>query len=109
MCYKELLIFLKESTSSIEEDQNKVGILNQSKDSHDDSLIEAGNIAVCAYFLFKQKDKILNKFFAGSLESANWSILAPREVFKEVVGKNQDFMLIRLVNVNDLIGCGGDT
>ena len=45
----------------------------------------------------------------GSLESANWSILAPREVFKEVVGKNQDFMLIRLVNVNDLIGCGGDT
>ena len=47
MCYKELLIlFLKESTSSIEEDQNKVGILNQSQDSHDDSLIEAGNIAV---------------------------------------------------------------
>ena len=46
MCYKELLIFLKESTSSIEEDQNKVGILNQSKDGHDDSLIEAGNIAV---------------------------------------------------------------
>ena len=46
MCYKELLIFLKESTSSIEEDQNKVGILNQSKDSYDDSLIEAGNIAV---------------------------------------------------------------
>ena len=23
--------------------------------------------------------------------------------------KNQDFMLIRLVNANDLIGCGGDT
>ena len=63
MCYKELLIFLKESTSSIEEDQNKVGILNQSKDSHNDSLIEAGNTAVCAYFLFKQRDKILNKFF----------------------------------------------
>ena len=35
MFYKELLIFLKESTSSIEEDQNKVGILNKSKDSHD--------------------------------------------------------------------------
>ena len=46
MCCKELLIFLKESTSSIEEDQNKVGILNQSKDNHDDSLIAAGNIAV---------------------------------------------------------------
>ena len=24
-------------------------------------------------------------------------------------GKNQDFMIIRLVNANDLIGCGGDT
>ena len=46
MFYKELLIFLKESTSSIEEDQNKVGILNESKDSHDESLIEAGNITV---------------------------------------------------------------
>ena len=33
---------------------------------------------------------------AGSLESANWSILAARRLFKEVVGtKNQDFMLIR--------------
>ena len=38
--------FSKESTSSIEEDQNKVGILNESKDSHDESLIEAGNITV---------------------------------------------------------------
>ena len=47
--------------------------------------------------------------FAGSLESANSSILAPRRLFKEVVGeKNQDFMLIRLFNPNDLIGCGGD-
>ena len=56
MCYKELLIFLNESTSSIEEDQKKVGILNQSKDSYDDYLIEAGNIAVWAYFfLFEQK------------------------------------------------------
>ena len=44
MSYKQF--FLKESTSSIEEDQNKVGILNQSKDSHDDSLFEAGKIAV---------------------------------------------------------------
>ena len=24
-------------------------------------------------------------------------------------GKNQDFMIIGLVNTNDLIGCGGDT
>ena len=44
-----------------------------------------------------------------TLESANSSILAPRRLFKEVVGKkNQDFMLIRLFNPNDLIGCGGD-
>ena len=50
MCCKDLLIFLliflKVSNSSIEEDQNKVGILNKSKDSHDDSLIEAGNTSV---------------------------------------------------------------
>ena len=46
MCYKGLLIFFQESSSSIEEDQNKVGILEKFEDSHDDSLIEAGNIAV---------------------------------------------------------------
>ena len=40
------MFFSKESTSSIEEDQNKVGILKESKDGHDDSLIEAGNITV---------------------------------------------------------------
>ena len=44
---------------------------------------------------------------AGSLESANSSILAARRLFKEVVGKNQDFMLIRLANPSNLIGCGG--
>ena len=39
----------------------------------------------------------INKLvIAGSLESANLSILAARRLFKEVVGtKNQDFMLIR--------------
>ena len=45
---------------------------------------------------------------AGSLVSANSSILAPCDLFKEVVVKNQDFMLIRLLNAIDLIGCGGD-
>ena len=30
------------------------------------------------------------------------------DFFEGVVGKNQDFMLIRLFNPNDLIGCGGD-
>ena len=45
---------------------------------------------------------------AGSLESANWSILAAHNLFKEVVGKNQDFMLMRFLNVSNLIGCGGD-
>ena len=35
---------------------------------------------------------------AGSLESANSSILTAQRFFKEVVGKNQDFMLIRLLN-----------
>ena len=29
--------------------------------------------------------------FAGSLESANWSIVAPLEVFKEMVGKKSGF------------------
>ena len=45
---------------------------------------------------------------AGLLESANSSILAAHSLFKEVVGENQDFMLIRFFKENDLIGCGGD-
>ena len=49
-----------------------------------------------------------NLFIAGSLESANLSILAAHRLFKEVVGKNQDFMLISLVDASALIGCGGD-
>ena len=32
---------------------------------------------------------------AGSLESANSSILAAQRLFKDLVGKNQDFMIIR--------------
>ena len=31
------------------------------------------------------------QIFAGSLESANWSILAVRNLFKEVVGKKSGF------------------
>ena len=35
-------------------------------------------------------------FIAGSLESDNWSILAARNLFKDVGGeKNQDFVIIR--------------
>ena len=34
---------------------------------------------------------------AGSLESANSSILAARRHFKEVVGEKSDFMLMRLL------------
>ena len=46
---------------------------------------------------------------AGSLESANSSILASCDLFKEVVGEqNQGFMIIRFFNPSDLIGCGGD-
>ena len=48
------------------------------------------------------------KIFADSLESANLSILAARNLFKEVVGKNQDFILMRFLNVSYLIDCGGD-
>ena len=52
---------------------------------------------------------MLHWFIAGSLESANSSILAARRHFKEVVGKkNQDFMIMSLVNPSNLIGCGGD-
>ena len=48
-------------------------------------------------------------FIAGSLESANSSILAACRHFKEVVGKkNQDFIIMSLVNPSNLIGCGGD-
>ena len=32
-----------------------------------------------------------NALFAGLLESANWSILAPRRLIKEVVGKKSGF------------------
>ena len=49
-----------------------------------------------------------SRLIAGLLEPANWSILALHRLLKEVVGeKNQDFMLIRLFNANDIIGCGG--
>ena len=53
--------------------------------------------------------KLWECIFAGSLESANSSILASCDHFKEVVGKkNQGFMIIRFFNPSDLIGCGGD-
>ena len=46
---------------------------------------------------------------AGSLESANSSILAVHNLFKDFGGqKNQDFMLIRLNYPSNTIGCGGD-
>ena len=49
------------------------------------------------------------QIFAGSLESANSSILAARRHFKEAVGKkNQDFIIMSLVTPSNLIGCGGD-
>ena len=45
------------------------------------------------------RKKTVHPLIAGSLESANSSILAARRFFKEVVGeKNQDFMLIRFLN-----------
>ena len=43
------------------------------------------------HLISKSHDELI----AGSLESANSSILAVWRLFKEVVGKNQDFMLIR--------------
>ena len=33
----------------------------------------------------------MNLIIAGSLESANWSILAARNLFKEVVGNKSGF------------------
>ena len=48
-------------------------------------------------------------FIAGSLESANSSILASCDLFKEVVGKKiRVFTVIRFFNPTDLIGCSGD-
>ena len=44
---------------------------------------------------------------AGSLESANSSILAACNLFKDFGGqKNQDFMLIRLNYPSNMIGSG---
>ena len=54
---------------------------------------------------------VLSNFevIAGSLESANSSILAVHNLFKDFGGqKNQDFMLIRLNYACNMIGCGGD-
>ena len=46
---------------------------------------------------------------AGLLESANSSILAVRNLFKDFGGpKNQDFALIRLNYPSNMIGCGGN-
>ena len=33
---------------------------------------------------------------------------AAHKLFKEVVGKNQDFMLMRFLKASNLIGCGGE-
>ena len=67
-----------------------------------------GFVSICfALTLFDFKG--LLTFIAGSLESANSSILAACRLFKEVVGeKIQDFMLMRVVNPSNLTGCGGD-
>ena len=54
--------------------------------------------------MYRESRKISLKseyIVAGSLESANSSILAGGE-------KNQGFMIIRFFNPSDLIGCGGD-
>ena len=40
---------------------------------------------------FSQLNANWFKLVAGSLESANWSILAARRLFKEVVGKKSGF------------------
>ena len=58
----------------------------------------------------KRKQSFQGKnIFAGSLESANSSILASCDHFKRGGGeKNQGFMIIRFFNPSDLIGCGGD-
>ena len=45
---------------------------------------------------------------AGSLESANSSILAARRHFRGGGEKNQDFIIMSLVNPSNLIGCGWD-
>ena len=46
----------------------------------------------------RKKGKQEKDIIAGSLESANSSILAARRLFKDFGGeKNQDFMLMRLL------------
>ena len=60
-------------------------------------------------FCLSAQFSLFSCIFAGSLESANSSILAACRHFKEVVGeKNQDFIIMSLVNPSNLIGCGGD-
>ena len=47
------------------------------------------------------------EIIAGSLESANSSILAACSLFKEVVGEKSGFAVKRFFNPSDLIGLVG--
>ena len=58
--------------------------------------------------LFYAEFEIILWLIAGSLESANSSILAARRHFRGGGEKNQDFIIMSLVNPSNLIGCGGD-
>ena len=78
---------------------------------HSQHKAETTEMIFNTYFTPPPTTTIIKKvnIIAGSLESANSSILAVRRHFKEVVGKkNQDFIIMSLVNPSNLIGCGGD-
>ena len=59
---------------------------------------------IIGYSLTAQETFLMLFVFAGSLQSVWLHVTFTKRWW----GKNQDFMLIRLLNANDLIGCGGD-
>ena len=65
---------------------------------------------IIGYSLTAQETFLMLFVFAGSLQSVSLFIYSGSMWPLQRGGgeKNQDFMLIRLLNANDLIGCGGD-
>ena len=56
------------------------------------SFEDLGNCSASLWFITNYVViKFIGPIIAGSLESANWSILAVRNLFKEVVGKKSGF------------------
>ena len=68
--------------------------------------LEAFGVSMLKYAFYVLET--LFSLIAGSLKSANWSILAVQILFNGWWEKNQDFMLIGFYYPSNMIDCGGD-